>query len=73
LAESTWNPYFYDDNESTKCHKLHDLVLCLGPQQGRAPRKHFSWTSPGPVAFVNLTSLDFTKSPHIKVLLVNKL
>jgi len=44
--------------------------------------KHFSWTSPGHVAFENGQALIFfrqarkksifTKSPHIKVLLVNK-
>jgi len=48
----------------------------------RAPRKHFSWTSPGPVAFENGQALIFSdkpeknpfyKSPHIKVLLINKL
>jgi len=50
----------------------------------RAPRKHFSWTSPGHVAFENGQGLiffrqarknnnKFTKSTHIKVLEVNKL
>jgi len=51
--------------------------------QCRAPRKHFSWTSPGPMAFENEKALIFfqtapkkihlTNSPHIKILLVNKL
>ena len=58
---------------------IKKMILCTGLQENI-----FSWTSPGPEAFENGQALiffrqappkkfHFTKSPHIKVLLVNKL
>ena len=75
---------------STDCHLSINQVSFqfllyfsrYGPDRAGLQKKHFSWTSPEPVAFENGHALicfrqarkknHFTKS-HIKILLVNKL
>jgi len=46
-------------------------MLC--PLSVRVPRKHFSWTSPGPVAFENGQALIFFRQARKKSILQNLL